>query len=163
MFEYLTAAIPLKIEPKGEYDARATCFTEKYGKITGKVTSARKITSKLVGHLQPGNLIHIRAVEKGGIQFVDALKFKKLKTNPKDLDMLASLLPDTERENELWQHLSEGALSWKEVLRILGWDPKHANCDRCSKENPEIFHARYHNFYCKNCLLRGNSNELIYI
>ena len=79
MQEYVTDALVLKKEPLRDFDARYFFFTKKFGKMKGRATSARKITSKLAGHLEPGTLVTARFVERnggngnGGVQIADAL------------------------------------------------------------------------------------------
>ncbi|MEK7212689.1 MAG: recombination protein O N-terminal domain-containing protein, partial [Patescibacteria group bacterium] len=51
MQEYLSEAVVLDAVPNGDLDLRVHLFTKKFGKLTAKVKSARKITSKLAGHL----------------------------------------------------------------------------------------------------------------
>ena len=62
MQEYVTDALVLKKEPLRDFDARYYFFTKKFGKLKGKATSARKIVSKLAGHLEPGTLAKVRFV-----------------------------------------------------------------------------------------------------
>jgi len=50
---YKTEGIILKRRPHRERDKLVTIFTRDYGKLTARAISARKITSKLAGHLEP--------------------------------------------------------------------------------------------------------------
>ena len=59
-----------------EIDAQIVLYTRDFGKVLAKAKSARKMTSKLNGHLQPLNFINARLIEKtpvGRFQVVDAL------------------------------------------------------------------------------------------
>lgn len=119
MREYVSDSIVLGREPAGEGDSRVHCFSEKFGKITGRAVSARKITSKLSAHLEPGVLTRIRFVEKKGMRIADALKFGKSQVALYDLHQLSGLLAEGEPEPELWRLLQDG-FSWRRALAILG-------------------------------------------
>jgi hypothetical protein len=160
MYEYLSEAVVLKSEPRGDLDARVSVFTRRYGKLIGKAKSTRKITSKLVGHLQPGNLIKVRAVERGGLQIVDALKTDKLMVSVPDLHSLNELLAEFQPDESLWNLLAQGDFQWTEILRILGWDPSEGSCRICSRK-PHSFRARDQEFFCQSCTLRLRPNEVI--
>lgn len=162
MQEYSTEAIVLDKETNGDLDVRVMLFTKKFGKLIGKAKSARKITSKLSGHLESGNLIQARLVEKGGLQIVDALKKEKLSNAPADFYFLGRLLADAEPESDLWRALTEGNFSWHEVLKILGWDPEFAACSAC-KKRASAFHAKSQEFFCGVCVLNLKKEEVIYI
>ncbi len=142
MQEYVTDAIVLKKEPLRDFDARYWFFTKKFGKLKGKATSARKITSKLAGHLEPGTLVKVRFVERNGAngngaQIADALKVQALGLPLAGLHQLNSILPDGEPDAALWSELmgsargAHGGLSWPRVLAVLGWDPQDAICEGC--------------------------------
>src|SRR3990170_8049430 len=118
MQEYLSDAVVLSREPSGELDLRISLFTKKFGKLVGKVKSARKITSKLSGHLEPGNLIKVRVIEKNGFQIADALKSARTDTKEADLEVLGTLLHDEEPDSGLWALITSGNFNWKETLRL---------------------------------------------
>jgi recombinational DNA repair protein (RecF pathway) len=162
MYEYLSEAVVLRSEPRNAQDARVSFFTKKYGKLIGKATSARKITSKLNGHLQPGYLIQLRIVERGGLQIVDALKKTQLALNPTELAWLSELLPETEPEQELWDLLASGRFSWADALRILGWDPREGKCRLCGRP-PHSFRTRDQEFFCLACTSKVRPQEVLYI
>jgi recombinational DNA repair protein (RecF pathway) len=162
MQEYVSQAVVLHAEPKGEADHRVSLFTKRFGKISAKAKSTRKITSKLAAHLQPGNVIEARIVYVGGHQVVDALKSSRLPIDPNALYQLNRLLAEQEREGELWTHLTEDEFSWKNVLRLLGWDPAHGACRVCHR-SPELFRLRDQEFYCRKCAFKGRPDEVIYI
>lgn len=162
MYEYLSEAIVLHYEPRGELNTRVSFFTKKYGKLSGRATSSRKITSKLASHLQPGNLIQLRMVERGGVQIVDALKKERLPITPAELYNLDHLLAEAEADPMLWEHLASGEFAWSEVLRILGWDPEEGACRLC-RRNPHAFRVRDQEFFCERCAFRVAPNEVIFI
>ncbi len=148
--------------PHREQDLRVTLFTEKHGKIQARARSARKITSKLSPHLQPGFFAKVRLVEKSGVQAVDALKTQKSVFGLPDLMELANLLPAFHAEPELWQTLRAGELRWPKVLRILGWDPVHARCGMCEGE-ADFFLTKSQEFLCGNCSSQLPRNQLLYV
>jgi recombinational DNA repair protein (RecF pathway) len=176
--EYLSEALVLAVYPNGDRDWRVSLFTKKFGKLVAKAKSARKITSKLAGHIQPGNIIRARLVEKGGLQVVDALKSFRLCVLPSDLYFLDRLVAEAEPDLELWQALAgrpnsavRGSawvrIDWRKILKILGWDPAAAVCrvrlqsgQECRKP-PAYFYLRDQEFFCKGCSLKFNAGELI--
>jgi recombinational DNA repair protein (RecF pathway) len=159
MEEYVSNAIVLKKDQSGEFDARYALFTERFGKVSGKTTSSRKITSKLAGHLEPGMLAKVRFVEKGGAQIVDALKISRLEIAPRDLLALNSLLPEMQAEEELWAELVRHPFSWSTVLKILGWDPEGAVCSVCHRPATSFFIPQQ-DFFCDACVSRLRPNEV---
>ncbi|MEK7547153.1 MAG: recombination protein O N-terminal domain-containing protein [Patescibacteria group bacterium] len=162
MQEYLSEAVVLDRLPNGNLDGRVVFLTKRFGKLTGKAKSVRKITSKLSGHLQPGNLIQLRLVEKNGLQVVDALKKSKLSFSPSELRFLGEVLAEAEPEFRIWEMLVAGAFSWSETLRILGWDPNFASCAGCHG-TIDAFHPRTQEFFCKNCASKLPADEVLYI
>ena len=162
MQEYSTEAIVLDKEPNGDLDARIVLFTKQFGKLVGKAKSARKITSKLAGHLEPGNLVQARLVEKSGLQVVDALKKDRLPNSPPDLYFLGRLLADAQPEPDLWDSLVRGTFSLREALKVLGWDPDHASCATCGK-GASAFHTKNQEFFCSACAFKLPKEEVVYI
>ena len=160
MQEYVSDAIVLAKYPLGELDGRYSLFTEKYGKMTGKTKSSRKITSKLAPHLEPGNAVKVRFVEKGGMQIVDALKVGRTGIALGDLASCAALLPEMDPDSGLWDAIGHQPFSWRNVLRILGWDPEGADCAACGKRAMS-FYIPKQDFYCAACSLRMKKNDLI--
>jgi recombinational DNA repair protein (RecF pathway) len=162
MQEYLSDAVVLSREPSGEFDLRISLFTKKFGKISGKTKSARKITSKLSGHVEPGNLVRARVVEKNGFQIVDALKIGKVDVKGESLEVLGGLLHDGEAEPGLWALITSKSFSWRNALRFLGWDPEAASCSRCGRKAEAFFVSRQ-DFFCRNCASGFGRNEVIYL
>jgi recombinational DNA repair protein (RecF pathway) len=162
MQEYSTDAIVLDKELNGDLDARITLFTKQFGKLIGKAKSVRKITSKLSGHLEPGNLIRARLIEKSGLQIVDALKKERLSVDLPDFYFLGRLLADAQPEPELWDALTAGNFSRREALKLLGWDPEHASCAACGQKTA-AFHVKSQEFFCSACALKLRKEEILYI
>jgi recombinational DNA repair protein (RecF pathway) len=162
MQEYVTEAIVLHKEPVRDADARYSFLTKKFGKVVGKATSSRKITSKLAGHLEPGTVVTARFVERGGTQIVDALKSGKLAAAPTDLRLLSGLLAEGESDSSLWEEMAGGRFSWRTILALLGWDPRHAECDHCRKQATTFSVARQQ-FFCTLCASKLGRDGLILV
>ena len=167
MTEYLSEAIVLSKEPNGDLDSRVSLFTKKFGKIKAKAKSARRITSKLSAHLEPGNLIHARMIEKNGLQVVDALKRSAIPVSSPKLFALDGLLAEFEPDFHLWRMLEHGPFRWADVLAILGWDPRGAHCALCERPPVSHFDARSQTLLCEACAppphLRGAGGHMIYL
>src|SRR3989338_4837679 len=168
MQEYLSEAIILDFLPNGDLNGRVVFLTKRFGKLVGRVKSIRKITSKLSGHLQPGNLIQLRMIEKNGLQVVDALKKSRLPAQAglglslSELRFLGELLAEAEPEFTIWEMLVTRRFSWNTALKILGWDPDFASCAMCAAKI-EAFHPRTQEFFCKNCASKLRPDEVIYL
>lgn len=150
MQEYVTPAIILRRETTGEYDERISFFSRRFGKMTARMISSRKILSKLSPHLEPGNLAIIRLVEKNDLSLVDALKERNLAWRVSNIFHLQKLLADYEPDLNLWQTLISGP-TWSKILKILGWDPSEASCDECGAPSPRYFETRQQHFFCSRC------------
>lgn len=167
MHEYVTEALVLAKEPLRDFDGRYWFFTKRFGKLKGKATSARKMTSKLAGHLEPGTLAKVRFVERNGgngngAQIVDALKYGALEVSLANLHFLNQLLPEGEPERELWAELMRGPFSWRAILRILGWDPQEAVCEICGRgKKAEAFHVPRQEFFCAACASKLKRDTLL--
>jgi recombinational DNA repair protein (RecF pathway) len=185
MQEYATEAIVLEMYPSGDYDARYSLFTKKFGKLIARAKSVKKITSKLAGHLQIGNRVRARLIEKKGLQVVDALKQSALGIGLSDLYFLDRVLHEAEPDHELWELLTGGDFNWRTGLKILGWDPAHAECAGCAGKSKldsrihlrmklrtdtvrgndigkiAVFHIRTQEFYCSGCASKVRRNEVI--
>ena len=154
MQEYVTKALVLdKASRGGEADTRYFFFTERYGKISARAKSSRKIVSKLAGHLEPGTLASVRIIEQHGTQVVDALKIDRMSIALADLARLNELMGEWEPDRELWQEISGGrGISWTNALAILGWDPRGAVCARCARADARHFFIPRQEFFCANCV-----------
>lgn len=132
MREYATEGLVLQREPAGEIDWRVTLFTRDFGKLTAKVKSGRRITSKLAPHLEPLNVVMLRLIEKGGFQVADALRMSRL---PQEHFSLLRFLADTTMEggpdHALWTLIERHEVSPRRILFALGLDPRSASCSRC--------------------------------
>lgn len=163
MREYLSEAVVLYRLPNGNLDERVVFLTRRFGKLVGKAKSVRKITSKLSGHLQPGNLVQVRLVEKNGLQVVDALKKSRLDFALPKLRFLGEILSETEPEFKIWEMLVGRTFSWDKVLKILGWDPDFASCAVCGGTCIVSFHPKTQEFFCKECASKLPAGELLFM
>ncbi len=144
----------------GELDSRVYLYTKDFGRVSCRVKSTRKITSKLAGHLEPLNLITARIVDKNGPQLVDALTVKKYPTSPellKTFFLIKELAAESQPDLNLWNFLEQALddkfrmASSRMALSFLGFDPAFAKCSHCQKENPTAFYPPDFDFYCQNC------------
>lgn len=163
MQEYVSDAIVLSKESRGDLDHTISLFTRYHGKLRLKSKSTKKITSKLSGHLEPGSIARVRIVESGGLQVVDALKMGKIGGNFIDLAYLDKILEEGQPDYELWNALLSKNFGWKKVLKVLGWDPDETNCSGCVIAKPAGFHLRSQEFFCGTCSGRLRKGEVVYL
>ncbi len=168
MREYVTEALVLGKEPLRAADGRYHFFTRRFGKMAGKATSSRKITSKLAGHLEPGSFANVRFVERnsgtgGSAQIADALQYGKAAAPPRDLELLWRVLAEGEADEALWQEVSRfgASPSWTAMLAFLGWDPREAGCAACSRGAPAAFLIPRQEFFCNACASKLERDDLI--
>lgn len=160
MQEYVSEGVVLDHTANGDLDGRVSIFTRRFGKLIAKSKSTKKITSKLNPHLQPGNVVRARFVEKGGLQVVDVLKERRLSVPPPTLHSLHMLLADAEPDHDLWRVVTSERFSWPHILRILGWDPEGAACMSCGT-TPAAFHVKSQEFFCAACASNFSSDAVI--
>lgn len=181
MLELAIEAIVLSKEDIGEQDSRVFLYVKNIGKVAAKITSSRKIISKLAAHTEPGNFIHGRIVSKetniedGGFQLADALLVdsgRKLKSDSKMLqsaitilELIAQSIPNGIYDNEIWDFLAavqraENPATLAAALKILGFDPTFSYCEICQRSRPEFFFAKENFFVCRNCKPKSKSREI---
>ncbi len=163
MQEYVSEAIVLRIDPRRETDGVVVLFTRRFGKVIARLRSVRKITSKLAGHLQPGNVVAARLIEKHGLQVVDAIKERSLDIAPADLHFLERLLPEFEADPDLWASIAKDGVYWLEVLAHLGWDPGRGHCIACRTGSAEAFFIETQEFFCVTCASKLQPDKVVYI
>lgn len=129
MREYCVEALVLGKEDLGEIDGVVELYTAEFGKISAKIKSAKKITSKLSGHLEPFGAAAVRLVsgksEAGlpagqsstgrNFQIADALRadnFPLWRKSPDDLRLGLQILRfirdfvwENQPEPDLWNFL----------------------------------------------------------
>ncbi len=162
MEEYVTDALVLAKDSSGERDGRYVLFSERFGKIFAKAKSSRAIKSKLAGHLEPGTRVRVRFIDTGFLQVVDALKSGRTDISLENLNALKHLLPDMQADAELWHVLAGQRFSWSDILRLLGWDPRGAQCALCGGKASQFSVARQE-FFCDSCVLKMGRNKVLYI
>lgn len=168
MTEYITEAIVIDKETRGEADTRVFFYTERLGLIGANAKSARKVTSKLASHLEPLNLVLVRLIEKNNFQIADALKisaFPKTKSVVTLFQFIKAFFVHSEPDPVLWSLFKESIESEKSIvtesmLRILGFDPALAQCHTCDGNSPRYFSTAGY-FVCHNCLPRNQINGLL--
>ncbi len=174
MKEYFTKALVLDQENAGEADRRVFLYTEELGKVAARAKSARKITSKLAGHLEPMTFSDVRIIEKNGLQIVDALSFKKIKkseVNLKFLRFIKEMTFEFQPDRHLWIiikkifHRGEksDSVPYGEILKIMGFDPKFATCQICQSRHVNYFFETEQIFLCKRCSSKVPQNEIVLI
>jgi recombinational DNA repair protein (RecF pathway) len=151
MQEYISKAIVFKKQQTGDLDNRYTLFTERFGKIVVNAKSARKITSKLAGHLEPGIVTNVRIIEKNGLRIADSLKERILDISINNLSLLSDILPEWENDLAVWNFLISKKFDWVTMLKILGWDPYYAECAECGSKDVSCFYTKTQDFFCSSC------------
>ncbi len=165
MREYFTEALVLDKQNKGEFDSRVFLYTKELGRISAKVTSARKIISKLNPHLEPLNIVDVRLVHKNNFQVIDVLRKEKLPLNfLQIIRAVQELTLENEPDFSLWTILQ--VLHQKKypnlgmVLNILGYSHEFASCVVC-EQDPTHFSFKELSFYCKNCASQNQQHFLL--
>jgi len=149
---YFEEAIVLARENRNDIDGYVHLYTKGAGKLSARIKSARKITSKLSPHLQEGNVVTIRLIEKNGLQVVDVLKNGKVNVGFRDLYALNKLLESDDFDFNIWTELiGDNQFNWRRVLGFLGWDPEFALCGACNKKRPSFFDISRQDFVCQEC------------
>jgi recombinational DNA repair protein (RecF pathway) len=169
MVEYYTKVLVLSRTPRGDLDGTLNLYTKEFGRVSVKVKSLRKLTSKLSGHLTPGRLANVRIVEMGDTkQVVDALSLPS-KTSfefLKFLDFIRRLSPIGMPDLHLWHELEQASLNgtsdkntYKRIISIMGYDAKNAVCDNCGSVKIAYFVPRDIMFLCNRCLSDSRLKE----
>ena len=168
--EHYTEAIVLNRDSKNDLDASLSLYTKDLGRIIAKAKSIRRLTSKLSGHLTPGALIKVRIIEKNGNghQIIDALSFyyKVDLEILRFLSFINSMTPLNEPDLHLWYEakkiLESGKINiegYRRILKIIGYDPKNAQCDNCGSTKIAYFVPSDIMFLCSKCLSVSGINK----
>jgi recombinational DNA repair protein (RecF pathway) len=158
MVEHYTKALVLDKEDLGDLDSRVFLYCQGLGKASAKVKSARKITSKLAGHLEPGNFVDVRLIELGGFQAVDALAYEFLPRTAKTvtaLRLIRELTADQDFDQELWDLIENREFVTGSILSCLGFSPEFATCRICQQPDPAHFLVRDLEYSCYSCLVKA--------
>lgn len=158
MKEFFTKAIVLDKKDNGELDVKVTLYSPDQGKITAKVQSAKKITSKLNSHLEPFSIVEARIIDRGP-QIVDALLIEKLPSSwelAHFLSFVREITLEGHADSHLWQIIRQSLVSrrfnYRRLLTALGFDPRYAVCQNCQRSHPSYFSPFLQHFFCRHCL-----------
>lgn len=164
MVEYLTEAVVLEKQPDRNLDAAFVFFTRDLGKVYGKATSSRKITSRLAAHLEPGTYLQLRLARKSvgeNFRIVEALSEAK-RVNPEIIRFLVFLermTPAYAKDEVLFMFLKEviqnpsisEKMAYRGLLKIIGLDPDEATCSCCGRKKIAYFSSQDIIFLCRQC------------
>ncbi|PIT92818.1 MAG: hypothetical protein COU08_00340 [Candidatus Harrisonbacteria bacterium CG10_big_fil_rev_8_21_14_0_10_42_17] len=150
MQEYITEALVLDKEEKGELDELVTLFTPHLGKVVAKIMSGKKITSKLSGHLEPGYHTHVRLIQKNAIHIGDALKRAMHTRDMSILRLVKAMTYEHHSDPDLWRALKEKS-DGKKLLTIFGFDAESAMCYICNVREPAYFVFQDAMYCCNQC------------
>jgi len=165
--EIYTPALALRREDRGDRDVAFTLYTKELGKILALAKSARKITSKLTGHLALGRIADVRVIDVGSFQLLDA--FSSRQRHPgreilKLLHFLDSMTSFGQPDLHIW-HIARGVVYggkvepvvYRELLRIMGFVPGSAvdypRCAGCreGQRAPAFFYLPDMVLLCSDC------------
>lgn len=148
----------------GEFNARVVLYTKELGKVSVRVQSVYKITSKLAGHTEPGMIIQARLVETKGFQLVDAFMMRsiigsqmsvlEMKRQLEILHLIEAVSFEGHPDTHLWDLIEAPGLTGLQVLKTLGFDPEHAKCFYCGADKPVHFILAESHYACENCYRR---------
>lgn len=165
MREYLTEVLVLDKKAVNETDYLADFYSQELGLIKAKITGGQKILSKLSSHLEPLSFSLTRLAQKNGFVVADALaenRLLRLRRSPfvfgRSLQLLFALremiFPE-EPDPKLWfwlkESLNQGDFSFVSFLKILGYDPKLAECQKCRSRFVKYFLTEDQSFFCGIC------------
>ncbi len=180
MMEYFTEAIVLDKKESGDFDNLIFLYTRDLGKVTAMAKSVRKITSKLAGHLEPLNFVRVRLVEKNGFRIVDALAPKQIKKQKASVESFSKSLAllqfvkaaafDLQPDPLFWQAVRKiltvdfnEKKAYRYLLKILGFDPKFAACQRGGGKEADYFLKTDQIFFCKQCALKIPKDDVVLV
>lgn len=181
MIERYTPALTLRKEHKNEKDILYILYTKELGKIMAVAKSARRITSKVAGHLTLGRIAGVRVIDKGSFQLLDALSDSGQCEHPeiiRFLRFLDDMTPYDQPDLHIWHVAAEvirrcriTPIVYRELLSIMGFAPPRPLalpvCARCKKDQPPIaaFYIPDLVFLCSNCSTddRIDKNDLVQV
>ena len=158
----------LRRTPRGEMDGTITIYTKQLGKISAFAKSIRKPTSKLSGHMQPGNFVRARVIEKNQMQAIDALSTKPKCDTIKLLNFVKfidQVVPHGEPDMSLWRviegvikNCALGTETYRYILEMLGFGIEEAVCNNCRGNKIAYFSLPDIMFLCVPCSEKMNLN-----
>lgn len=184
---YRTKAIILGRKPFRECDAIATVYTFEKGKLDLVVKGAKKIKSKLAGHIEPMNLSEIMVVRGRGYDYIGSAVNKNCYINIKSnlnlvscagkaVNIFNKLVKHEEKDEDLFfilenfleilnnENIGNNELFYNffilKLLDLLGNRPELYNCVVCCSkisENNNKFDFLKGGVVCGKCLKNKNS------
>ena len=129
------------------------------------MVGGRRITSKLAPHLDQGNLVAVRLVEKNQFTVADAVVKNKFSSATffRMIFLLKNLLPELSPDLQCWHYLvrsfKSSDLSLKNILKILGYNPLLAACENCGSKSVSYFILGDQSFLCQFCFSKIRLDE----
>jgi len=177
MQEFVTDAFVLGRRVRGELDLTVDLYTERMGRIEGRVISGQKISSRFSQHLNVLNLVTVRMVEKNTLTVTDALTVSEFPWVKNDMSVFERVLhiffllristPQHVPDQILWKYLIESmtthAIEMREILRILGHDFSSAICTYCKKTSLHYFEYEDGVFLCEICGSKQARDKVVLI
>ena len=177
MKEHLTEAIVLDIRPIKGNDRLVDLYSKSLGRLKVRVVAGRKLISKLSPHLDPLNLVTVRLIEKNSLTLADAVtddRLRHIRSSTSQLSralgllhLLRSLLFLKNPDLKLWywlkHSLKNNQINYREVLKILGYDPLLAQCQICDSPQVNCFYITDQSFLCDHCRFKLPAGKVIYI
>ncbi len=176
MREYVVEAIVLGKRSSREADQTVTLLTKEFGRVDARVVGGRRLLSKFSGHLDPLNVVTVRLVRKNHFTVADAVTRDRARTMRHDVRalsealraafLLMALLPAESPDVRVWycllHMLRERDGDLRTLLRLLGYDPRHARCAQCGGAVTH-FVIPTQSFLCAACAVQYPENALIYM
>jgi recombinational DNA repair protein (RecF pathway) len=173
MREYITHALVLQTRPRGS-DRAVDLFTLGLGRVEARMVAGRAIISKFSPHCDPLSLLTVRLVKKKRYTLADAItesRFPAMRRSSRALAeglealfALRTLVPKEEPDprlfHEMRRGLSEGRLTVRDVLALIGYDPRAAHCARCHRSSVHIFVPEEGIFFCRTCFA-GRGDKVV--
>ena len=129
MINYNLKAIALSKKEIGDNDVLFFLYTKELGRVAALAKGAKRLTSKLAGHLEPLSLSNVRLVEKKRLHIADALlldSFKNIRNNYrtfKEALLLLKFIEDNTFEFQsdelLWQVLNQSLKNLNQAAFLL--------------------------------------------
>jgi DNA repair protein RecO len=177
MREHVTDAIVLGRRPHREWDTVADLFTESLGRVEARVVGGTRSLSKFSPHLDPLNRVQVRLVAKNALTLADITTRDRHGSVRNDRSALRraievtylvrKLVPRGSPDPRLWaffERLSQCTTpSVPEFLSLLGYDPRHAQCETCGRNVVSHFVVCDQAFSCIGCHVKFPMNEVVYI
>lgn len=161
---YNSRAIVIDSKAYREGDILVSFYTQKFGRLSLIAKGAKKLSSKMAGHLEPLTLIKLMIIKGRGLDYVGGVAteksflgiksdLNKLFYTGKIVSLFSSLIKDKEADNRLFSLLTRyletieeeddfskeiGELLWLKFslsfLKESGYCPEMNNCLNCKKK-----------------------------